>query len=181
VKSSLILSLHLQDIHTPCAHTSFRDVLLHCMEHSGVNLKEALENDPLAFTDNCELRDLLKLCYNSLITTGDNLIADSMLLDVIRQVCVGDAWVGFGRDKVGSMRLLHDTRNFSILFPITPQSSLFVSVHNPPCPSPLRVLPWFSVHVCVAPHARAPHAYAGHHLWALPLQAGHPPGVDPSH
>ena len=34
-----------------------------------------------------ELLSTLKLCYNSLISCGDAFVANSKLLDVIRQVC----------------------------------------------------------------------------------------------
>jgi phosphoenolpyruvate carboxylase len=62
-----------------------REVLLHASQHEGVRLTEALESDPLAYTDTEELIDTLKACYESLLATGDESMANSKLLDVIRQ------------------------------------------------------------------------------------------------
>ncbi|KAL4538926.1 hypothetical protein Ndes2526B_g02798 [Nannochloris sp. 'desiccata'] len=62
-----------------------REVLLHASQHHGVRLTEALEADPLAYTDIEELIDTLKACYDSLLATGDESMANSKLLDVIRQ------------------------------------------------------------------------------------------------
>ena len=67
-----------------------RDVLSHCARHPTIRLVEALENDPLAISDIDEVLSVLKLCYDSLVSTGDESIANSKLLDVMRQArCFG--------------------------------------------------------------------------------------------
>lgn len=62
-----------------------RDVLHFVSDHPTIRLTEALEEEPLAYVDPEELIDALKLCYESLQFTGDESIANSKLLDVIRQ------------------------------------------------------------------------------------------------
>jgi phosphoenolpyruvate carboxylase len=62
-----------------------RDVLLHCATHPGVRLREALELDAAAYSGVEEPLSQLKLCYASLLATNDHSMADSKLLDVIRQ------------------------------------------------------------------------------------------------
>lgn len=62
-----------------------KDVLHHCLEHPSVNVAEALENDPEVYCDETELLATLQLCYDSLVSTGDVHIANSHLLDVMRQ------------------------------------------------------------------------------------------------
>ena len=67
-----------------------RDMLSHCARHPSVRLTEALKMDPLAISDIEEVISVLKLCYDSLMSTGDESIANSKLLDVIRQArCFG--------------------------------------------------------------------------------------------
>lgn len=62
-----------------------KEVLLHAAAHPGVRLTEALAQDPRAYENADELIDVLKLCHSSLVSTGDNSMANSKLLDVIRQ------------------------------------------------------------------------------------------------
>lgn len=63
-----------------------RDVLMHCLGHPAISVREALEQDPVAFSDDGEeVMGTLKECYESLMATGDKHIAESKLLDVIRQ------------------------------------------------------------------------------------------------
>lgn len=62
-----------------------KEVLLYASRHPTVRLTDALEQDPLAYTDPDELIQVLMACYDSLMTTGDESMANSKLLDVIRQ------------------------------------------------------------------------------------------------
>jgi phosphoenolpyruvate carboxylase len=62
-----------------------RDVLLHAARHPGVRLREALEADTDAYSDAAEPAALLELCHASLVATNDEAMANSKLLDVIRQ------------------------------------------------------------------------------------------------
>ena len=62
-----------------------RDVLHFASDHPTIKLTDALEQEPLAYLDAEQLIDALKLCYQSLHDTGDESIANSKLLDVIRQ------------------------------------------------------------------------------------------------
>lgn len=62
-----------------------RDVLHFATNHPTISLTEALREEPLAYSDPEELLDLLKLCYESLHDTDDESMANSKLLDVIRQ------------------------------------------------------------------------------------------------
>jgi phosphoenolpyruvate carboxylase len=62
-----------------------REVLLYASQHEGVRLIEALESDPMAYTNTEELMETLMACYDSLISTDDEAMANSKLLDVIRQ------------------------------------------------------------------------------------------------
>lgn len=62
-----------------------KEVLLHASRHPAVRLSEALEQDPMAYLTSEELIEVLKLCYESLLSTGDESMANSKLLDVIRQ------------------------------------------------------------------------------------------------
>ena len=62
-----------------------RDVLNYATKHTSISLVEALKEEPLAYSDPEELISYLKLCYKSLHDTGDESIANSKLLDVIRQ------------------------------------------------------------------------------------------------
>ena len=62
-----------------------REVLHHCMVHPHVNVKEFLENDDEAYTTKEEFLQPLILIYKSLIDSGDQYIAKSRILDVIRQ------------------------------------------------------------------------------------------------
>jgi len=61
------------------------DVLHYATNHPTVSLVEALREEPLAYSDPEELISILKLCYRSLHETGDESMANSKLLDVIRQ------------------------------------------------------------------------------------------------
>jgi phosphoenolpyruvate carboxylase len=64
-----------------------RDVLMHCLAHPTLPLTEALEHDPMAYSDDGEeVLEVLTACFDSLIATGDEHIARSKLMDVIRQV-----------------------------------------------------------------------------------------------
>lgn len=51
-----------------------------------LNVRETLENDPVAYYTKDELVEPLMIMYKSLIETQDNSIANGRLLDVIRQV-----------------------------------------------------------------------------------------------
>jgi phosphoenolpyruvate carboxylase len=62
-----------------------KDVLHHCLEHPALNVAEALEADPEAYNDETELLATLRLCYDSLLSTGDVHVASAHLLDVLRQ------------------------------------------------------------------------------------------------
>lgn len=62
-----------------------KEVLLHASQHPQVRLTEALEADLMAYTDIEELLDTLKACHSSLLSSGDESMANSKLLDVIRQ------------------------------------------------------------------------------------------------
>lgn len=62
-----------------------RDVLNFSTKHPTISLKEALKEEPLAYENPEELTSILKLCYRSLNETGDESMANSKLLDVIRQ------------------------------------------------------------------------------------------------
>ncbi|KAL4423808.1 hypothetical protein ABPG75_001109 [Micractinium tetrahymenae] len=75
--------LVLSDVRARLQRT--KDVLHHCLEHSSMNVTEALEADPEAYRDETELLATLRLCYDSLMATGDVHIANSQLLDVLRQ------------------------------------------------------------------------------------------------
>ncbi|KAL4856631.1 Phosphoenolpyruvate carboxylase 1 [Chlorella vulgaris] len=76
--------LVLSDVRARLQRT--KDVLHHCLEHASVNVAEALEADPEAYRDETELLATLHMCYDSLISSGDIHIANSHLLDVLRQV-----------------------------------------------------------------------------------------------
>ena len=62
-----------------------KEVLLHASQHHGVRLTEALETDPMAYTDSEELLGALRACRDSLLACGDDSMANSKILDVIRQ------------------------------------------------------------------------------------------------
>ncbi len=62
-----------------------RDVLHFATKHPTIGLMEALKEEPLAYSDPEEMISMLKLCYRSLHDTGDESMANSKLLDVIRQ------------------------------------------------------------------------------------------------
>jgi len=62
-----------------------RDILHFASSHPKIRLTEALEQESMAYLDPEELISILKLCYQSLHDTGDESIANSKLLDVIRQ------------------------------------------------------------------------------------------------
>lgn len=62
-----------------------KDVLLHASRHPSVRLRDALEQDPMAYSEAEELISVLTGCYDSLVATGDESMANSKLLDVIRQ------------------------------------------------------------------------------------------------
>lgn len=87
----------------PTPHPCPRALIQHCLEHPGANVREVIESDPAAYTSADPVFETLRLCYNSLISTGDDHIANGKLLDVIRQVggragggmCV-DVGVGWG-------------------------------------------------------------------------------------
>lgn len=63
-----------------------REVLHQCLVQTHLNLREMLENDHDAYYSNEELLHPLKLMYESLLSTGDDSVANGRLLDVIRQV-----------------------------------------------------------------------------------------------
>lgn len=70
---------------------------MHCLEHPAANVREVMESDPLAYTGADDVFDTLVLCYNSLLATGDNHIANGKLLDVIRQVRTAGPMAGGGQ------------------------------------------------------------------------------------
>jgi phosphoenolpyruvate carboxylase len=64
-------------------------VLLKCAANPTINVREALETDSGAYHTSDELFADLRLCYDSLLSTGDHWIANSKLLDLIRQARAG--------------------------------------------------------------------------------------------
>ena len=62
-----------------------RDVLRHCMDHPSVSVRDTLDQDAAAYRDAGEVVGELRRCYDSLVATGDEHIAHSNLLDVLRQ------------------------------------------------------------------------------------------------
>lgn len=75
--------LVLSEIRDRLNHT--RNTLHHLLENPGLNVRQALAHESACYTDTDELVDMLKLCYTSLTSQGDNHIANAKLLDVIRQ------------------------------------------------------------------------------------------------
>lgn len=63
-----------------------RRVINHLMTHDDEHVTDALAADTDAYLDAAEVSDVLEAIYASLVATDDQDVADSTLLDVIRQV-----------------------------------------------------------------------------------------------
>eukprot|EP00887_Chlorella_sp_A99_P005836 scaffold1.g5836.t1 len=71
--------LVLSEVRALLQHT--RDVLYGLLDHPETSVKDALAYDPMACSDVAELLGPLRLCYDSLLSTGDDSVANSRLLD----------------------------------------------------------------------------------------------------